>query len=360
MTTGALNRLRVLELAGIGPTPHAAMLLGDMGASVLRVERPGAPAEQLPSHVLRNRTIVEADLKRDLDRVLDLVECADVLIEGFRPGVAERLGIGPEECLRRNARLVYGRMTGWGQQGQRATTAGHDLNYISVTGALDAIGPPDTPVPPLNLVGDFGGGSLFLVVGVLAALVEREHSGLGQVVDAAMVDGVSVLAQHILEMRAQGRWSPERAANLLDGGAPFYRTYECADGRFVAVAALEPKFYTLLLHRLGLARSALQEQYDRAGWPVLAERFASVFRTRTRDEWAGIFAGTDACVTPVLTFDEAVHEPHLAARGALRLVDGHVVAGHAPRFGRSVAGVPSTGAVHTDLATALVDWRSSP
>ncbi|GGM62145.1 CaiB/BaiF CoA transferase family protein [Dactylosporangium sucinum] len=360
MTNGALAGLRVLELAGIGPAPHAAMLLGDMGAAVLRVERPGAPAEQLPSHVLRNRTIVEADLKRDLDRVLDLAACADVLIEGFRPGVAERLGIGPEECLRRNARLVYGRMTGWGQEGPRAGTAGHDLNYISVTGVLDAIGRPDAPVPPLNLVGDFGGGSLFLVAGILVALVERGRSGLGQVVDAAMVDGASVLAQHILEMRAQGAWLPGRAANLLDGGAPFYRTYACADGRFVAVGALEPKFYALLLHGLGLVGSALPEQYDRAGWPVLAERFASVFRRRTRDEWAESFAGTDACVTPVLTFDEAVHEPHVAARGALRLAQGHVVAGHAPRFGRSDAGVASAGAVHTDLDTALAAWRAGP
>ncbi|WP_433533077.1 CaiB/BaiF CoA transferase family protein [Micromonospora sp. CA-263727] len=342
--TRALDQIRVLELAGIGPGPHAAMLLADLGADVVRVQRPHALPDQLPSHVLRRRSTVEADLKdpAQRDRVRDLADRADVLIEGFRPGVAERLGLGPDVLTARNPRLVYARMTGWGQTGPRAHTAGHDLNYISITGVLHAIGPTEMPVPPLNLAGDFGGGSLFLVVGILAALVERARSGLGQVVDGAMVDGVSVLAQHVLEMKAQGAWAYGRAQNLLDGGAPFYRTYRCADDRFVAVGALERRFYALLLKGLELDSAALPDQYDRTGWPTLATEFARVFRSRTRGDWSRVFDGTDACVTPVLSFDEAVAEPHVAARGCLRSVHGHVAAGTAPRLSRSVP--PPAGA----------------
>ncbi|WP_206025252.1 CaiB/BaiF CoA transferase family protein [Micromonospora zingiberis] len=358
--TRALEQIRVLELAGIGPGPHAAMLLADLGADVVRVQRPHAWPDQLPSHVLRRRTTVEADLKdpAQRDHALALADRADVLIEGFRPGVAERLGLGPEVLTARNPRLVYARMTGWGQSGPRAHTAGHDLNYISITGVLHAIGPAETPVPPLNLAGDFGGGSLFLVVGILAALVERERSGQGQVVDGAMVDGVSVLAQHVLEMKAQGAWAYGRAQNLLDGGAPFYRTYRCADDRFVAVAALERRFYALLLNGLELDPARLPDQYDRAGWPALAAEFERVFRTRTRGDWSRVFDGTDACVTPVLTFDEAVDEPHIAARGSLRSVQGHVGAGTAPRLSRS-APPPEGGEVPATVSDVAARWGTA-
>jgi alpha-methylacyl-CoA racemase len=357
--TGVLAGIRVVELAGIGPGPHAAMLLADLGAEVVRVQRPHAEQDQLATHVLRRRTLVEADLKdpQQRDRLLALVDRADVLIEGFRPGVAERLGVGPEQLCARNPRLVYARMTGWGQTGPRAHTAGHDLNYISVTGVLHAIGPAESPIPPLNLVGDFGGGSLFLVVGILGALLERHCSGRGQVVDGAMVDGVSVLAQHILEMKAQGAWTHGRAGNLLDGGAPFYRTYPCLDGRFVAVGALEPQFYALLLKGLELDPDHLPEQYDRTGWRSLAELFERVFRTRTRDHWARVFDGTDACVTPVLPFDEAALEPHVAARGALQPVAGHVAAGSAPRFSRSASG-PALDHQLSTLTDVLAAWQA--
>ncbi|MDF5752161.1 CaiB/BaiF CoA-transferase family protein [Spongiactinospora sp. TRM90649] len=336
---GALHGLRVIELAGIGPCPHAAMLLADLGADVVRLERPAADrTAEAHDQMLRNRTVAVVDLKSGEQRaaVLDLVEKADVLLEGFRPGVAERLGIGPEDSLRRNPRLVYGRMTGWGQHGPLARRAGHDINYISVTGALHAIGREgERPVPPLNLVGDFGGGSLFLVYGVLAALWERERSGRGQVVDAAIVDGVSVLLQPIWSLRATGYWSDSRADNLLDGSWPFYDTYECSDGRYVAVGAIEPQFYAELVAGLGLAGEPLPEQGDRSGWPLLRARFTAVFATRTRDEWAAHFADTDACVTPVLEFAEVAEHPHMAARRAVRNVGGVQQAGVAPALSRT-------------------------
>lgn len=338
---GPIHGVRVVELGGIGPVPHASMLLADLGADVVSVRRPHTPPG-LDDALRRGTRFVEADLKDPGDRnaVLDLTARADAAIEGFRPGVAERLGIGPDHCLTRNPRLVYGRMTGWGQHGPRIADAGHDINYIGLTGVLHAIGPAATPPPPpLNLVGDFGGGSVFLVMGVLAALLERERSGAGQVVDAAIVDGTAALAQLIWSLRGSGVWTPGRAANLLDGGAPFYATYECADGQYVAVGALEPQFYAELLAGLGLADADLPAQLDRDGWPVLRARFARIFAERTRDEWARVFAGTDACVTPVLTFAEAAADEHLTGRGTVT-ADNPPLAAPAPRFSRTAPEAP--------------------
>jgi len=340
------------------------MLLGDLGADVVRVDRPFGPdpfAGPVPDQLLRNRRSLCLDLKDHADRdiALRLIDRADVLIEGYRPGVAERLGVGPDECLARNERLVYGRMTGWGQEGPLASRAGHDINYISLTGILHAIGrDSERPVPPLNLVGDFGGGSMFLLTGVLSALWERERSGRGQVVDAAMVDGASVLSQIIWAMRASGTWSDDRASNLLDTGAPFYDTYECADGRFMAVGAIEPQFYALLLEGLGLADEELPDQLDRQGWPRLRSRFTEVFATRPRDNWADIFAGTDACATPVLTFGEAGEHPHLVSRGTFLTVDGVLQPAPAPRFSRTPPATPfAPPRLGNDQCAVLADWE---
>jgi len=358
---GPLTGLRVVELAGLGPAPHAAMVLGDLGADVVRVERPDEHGPSARDQALRSRRRVLADLKsaEGRDAVLNLVEHTDVLLEGFRPGVAERLGLGPEPCLAHNPALVYGRMTGWGREGPLSDAAGHDINYLSVTGALHAIGRAgERPVPPLNLVGDFGGGSMLLVTGVLAALWERSRSGRGQVVDAAMIDGVGVLLHMAWSMRGFGIWSDERGANLLDGGAPFYDTYECADGRYVAVGAIERQFYDALVDGLGLAGEELPDRTDRAHWPALRARFAAVFATRTRDEWAAAFAGTDACVTPVLRFDEVADHPHAAARGALIDVDGVTQAAPAPRFSRTVPAAPSPpSAKPSGLGEILEQWK---
>ena len=360
---GPLHGLRVVELAAIGPAPHAAMMLGDLGADVVRVDRPVAGFDLTggkPDYLVRNRRSVTADLKAESgpELVLRLAARADVLLEGFRPGVAERLGVGPQQCHGVNPRLVYGRMTGWGQDGPLAARAGHDLNYISLTGALHAIGPADRPpTVPLNLVGDFGGGSMFLVLGVLAALWERQQSGRGQVVDAAMVDGVSVLTQMMWAFRATGSWSDDREANLLDGGAPFYGTYACADGRWIAVAALEPQFYALLLAGLGLDGEELPDQLDRSGWPRLRARLTEVIASRPRDEWTEVFAGTDACVTPVLAFGEVSSHPHMAARHSVIPVDGIEQAAPAPRFSRTPAGRPAGPPVPgTDTEAVLAEW----
>ncbi len=359
---GPLTGLRVIELGGIGPVPHAAMILGDLGADVVRVERPAGafdPAFGRTDYMLRSRRSAAADLKTDAGRdlVLRLVARADVLLEGYRPGVAERLGVGPRECHAVNPALVYGRMTGWGQDGPMVTQAGHDINYISLTGVLHAIGPGDRPAVPLNLIGDFGGGSMFLVAGVLAALWERHRSGVGQVVDAAMVDGVSVLAQMVWAFRGTGGWSDDRSANLLDGGAPFYDTYTCADGRWIAVGALEPQFYAQFLAGLGIAGEDLPEQMDRSGWPRLRARFTEVIVSRTRDEWAEIFAGTDACVTAVLTFGEAPLAPHLTARGTLINLGGVPQAAPAPRFSRTQPDTPSAPPVPGgDTKAVLAEW----
>jgi len=357
---GPLQQLRVVELAGIGPGPHAAMVLGDLGADVVRVQRPGPPSGIGPRDVqLRGRRWVAANLKDDADAamVLRLVDAADVLIEGFRPGVVERLGLGPDVCLERNERLVYARMTGWGQDGPMSGQAGHDLNYLSLTGALAAMGRPgQPPPPPLNLVADYGGGSMLLLLGILAALWERERSGRGQVVDAAMVDGVGQLAQLIWSMRGAGAWADEPGTNLLDGGAPFYDTYACADGRYLAVASLEPTFYAALLTGLELDPDALPPQLDPTGWPRLRRRFAETIATRTRDEWAAVFGALDACVTPVLTWDEAAQHPHLLERGSLPEVDGITQAAPAPRFSRTPARPPAPVREGDDTTEVLHDW----
>jgi alpha-methylacyl-CoA racemase len=359
--TGPLDGVRVLELAALGPVPHAAMVLADLGAEVVRAERAPADADPQAGPMLRGRRRITADLRDPAGRdvVLGLAEHADVLLEGFRPGVAERLGIGPSPCLAANHRLVYGRMTGWGRTGPLAPRAGHDLNYIGLTGVLHAIGRAgDRPVPPLNLIGDFGGGSMLLVVGVLAALWERERSGRGQVVDAAMVDGTSLLAQLIWGLLDRGGWTDERAANLLDGYAPFYDTYTCADGAHVAVAALEPQFYAALLDGLGLAAADLPARDDRERWPQLRARFAEVFATRTRDAWAAVFDGTDACVTAVLSFAEAAAHPHLAERGTIIAPDGVRQAAPAPRFSRTPARWRPSSAAPEDAVAVLADWSS--
>jgi len=346
--TGPLDRISVVEFASIGPGPFAAMMLADMGARVVRIERPdacGGPAPRDP--LLRGRSAsIGLDLKHPdaVEVALRLVERSDLLVEGLRPGVMERLGLGPDACLGRNPRLVYGRMTGWGQDGPRSGEAGHDIGYAALGGALGTIGPADRPPPPpLNLVADFGGGAMMLVSGLLAALVSRGSSGKGGVVDAAMVEGAALLTAMIHGMRAEGLWSDERDDNLLDGGAPFYRCYATADGRHVAVGALEPQFYRALLVGLGLPEEDLPDQYDRSGWSVLRERFEAAFSTRSRDEWTAVFAGTDACVVPVLALGEVATDPHLAARGTFVDLDGTVQPGPAPRFGGSVPTTPAPG-----------------
>ncbi|WP_067662587.1 CaiB/BaiF CoA transferase family protein [Nocardia miyunensis] len=341
---GPLAGVRVVELAGIGPAPHAAMTLADLGADVVLIERRNPERTDHRPAQQRGRTLVEADLKNPADReqILSLLERADVLLEGFRPGVTERLGIGPEVALDRNPRLIYGRVTGWGQTGPRAQQAGHDLNYISITGLLHAVGRAgERPVPPLNLFGDFGGGSMSLVVGVLAALVERQRSDRGQVIDAAMVNGAPALGHLLWSMRASGRWSDERGANIFDGSAPFYDTYECRDGRYVAVAALEPKFFAELLRILGLDPETLGPQRDPASWPRMRRAFAEKFASRSRDDWATLFDTADACVTPVLTMAEAQDDEHMRARGVFIDVDGIVQPAPAPVFSRTSPAVPS-------------------
>jgi alpha-methylacyl-CoA racemase len=354
---GPLDGVRVIEIASLAPAPFGCMILSDLGADVLRIERPGACAPGMPAPVdplTRGRRSIGLNLKdpAGVDLLLRLAESADVLVEGFRPGVTERLGFGPEVCARRNPALIYARMTGWGQDGPLAPSAGHDIDYIAISGALHPIGRAgERPVPPLNLVGDFGGGGMLLAVGVLAALVERQRSGLGQVVDAAMVDGSALLTSFLYGLRARGGWRDERGVNLLDGGAPFYDTYPTADGKYVAVGALEPQFYAALLAGLGLADAELPGQLDVAGWPVLRERFAEVFARRTRDEWAEVFAGTDACVAPVLSQAEAPAHPHNVARGLFTDVGGIPQPGPAPRFSRSGVGPPAPPVrpgTHTD------------
>jgi alpha-methylacyl-CoA racemase len=365
MGTGAgpLVGLRVVELAGLGPGPHAAMVLADLGADVVRIDRPAGALRlgnpELPDPTLRGRRRVAADLKEPAGReaVLRLVDHADVLVEGYRPGVAERLGVGPADCHARNPRLVYGRMTGWGQDGPLAQQAGHDVNYISITGALHAIGRAgDRPVLPLNLVADFGGGSMLLLVGVLAAVLEARSSGRGQVVDAAMVDGTSLLMQMTWAFYGQGHWTDAREANLLDGGTPFYDTYTCADGRHVAVGALEPQFYAQLLDGLGLDPATLPAQDDIVSWPVLRARFTEAFATRSRDEWAAVFDGTEACVTPVLGLDEVAEHPHIKERGTVVAPGGVPQAAPAPRFSRTPATLPGPPAEPEDVDTVLADW----
>jgi alpha-methylacyl-CoA racemase len=366
--TGPLTDLRVVELASIGPGPHAAMMLADLGADVVRVERPGAPfglGAQGRNEQLRGRRTISADLKSPTGRetVLDLVATADVLIEGNRPGVVERLGLGPRECFRRNPRLVYGRMTGWGQNGPLASRAGHDINYLAVAGILNAVGRAgERPVVPLNLIGDYGGGSMFLLTGILAALWERERSGSGQVIDAAMIDGASVLAHMLWSMYGGGAWNERRGENFLDGGAPFYDTYECADGGYMAVGAVEPPFYQRLLEVLGLAGEDLPGQHDRSGWPTVRTRLTEVFLSKPRQHWIEAFASVDACVTPVLSFHEASQHEHVVAREVVKNLNGIVQPSPAPRFSRSKPGTPApppSGLVEARAIIAEWDKRSA-
>jgi alpha-methylacyl-CoA racemase len=344
--SGPLAGLKVVELAGLAPAPFATTVLADLGADVVRVDRvkPGFDVLTFPNDPLsRARRWIGVDTKAPAGRdvVLRLLDRADVLIEGFRPGVAERLGIGPDVCLRRNPRLVYGRITGWGQDGPLAQAAGHDINYIGLAGALEPIGREgERPVPPLNLIGDFGGGGLLLAMGVLAALVERASSGRGQVVDASMVDGAALLTAGMHGLRNIGLWNRGRGRNMLDGGAPFYDTYETADGKYVAVGAIEERFWTDLCGVLEIEPAEVEARRDPEQWPAVRDRLAAVLRTRTRDEWTERAAGTDACLTPVLTPEEAAGHPHNVARGTFVELDGQRQPAPAPKFGRTPADVP--------------------
>ena len=348
---GPLAGLKVVEVGGIGPGPFAAMMLADLGADVVRVDRPGDDLRATHAVLFRGRRSVVLDLKSDLGRaaVLSLAERSDVLIEGFRPGVAERLGFGPDDALQRNPRLVYGRMTGWGQDGPYADRAGHDITYLAVSGALEAFRAPDgRPVPPLNLLGDFGAGGLLLAFGIVSAVLSARLSGRGQVVDAAIVDGVATMTAMHQSMLASGMWAGASGTNIFDGGAPFYRCYGTSDGRWVAVGAIEPAFYEQLLDGLGLSPEDVGgAQLDSARWPHMSGVLADRFATRTRDEWAAVFAGRDACVAPVLSAAEAVHDPHLVARGtyAESRPPGPVQPAAAPRFSGtpSRAGEPASG-----------------
>ncbi|MEV1111316.1 CaiB/BaiF CoA-transferase family protein [Micromonospora sp. NPDC049751] len=345
---GPLAGVRVVELASLAPAPFGCMVLADLGADVVRVDRPGGPgagrlAAPSGGPLQRGRRLTALDLKSPtgVADLLRLVERADVLVEAYRPGVAERLGFGPDVCRDRNPRLVYARMTGWGQDGPLAARAGHDIDYIAVAGALEPLGRAgERPHAPLNLIGDFAGGGMLLAVGVLAALLERERSGLGQVVDAAMVDGSALLTSFLHGLLGTGRWAAPRGRNLLDGGAPFYDTYATADGGFMAVGALEPAFYGELLAGLGLTDADLPHQYDPRGWDELRRRLTERFAERTRDEWTAVFAERDACVAPVLAPGDAHRHPHNAARGTFVEVDGEVQPAPAPRFDRTPTGPP--------------------
>ena len=361
---GPLSGVRVIEFAGIGPCPMAAMMLAEMGADVLRIDRVGDSDLGIPlatkyETLKRSRQIIRLDLKRPeaVALTLKLIERSDALIEGFRPKVMERLGLGPDVCLARNPRLVFGRVTGWGQEGPLAHAAGHDLNYIALTGALHAIGRAGgPPTPPLNLVGDFGGGALYLVVGVLAAIIEARGSGKGQVVDAAMIDGAASLMTSIYGGKASGRLSGPRGTNITDSGAYFYDVYECADGNYVSVAAIEGKFHAELLRRLEIDPDSLPAQMERAHWPEVKARLAAVFRTRTRDEWCARLEGSDACFAPVLSMDEAPQHPHNVARNGYVELDGVVQPAPAPRFSRTPLGEPAPPVATSDPRAVLAEW----
>lgn len=356
---GPLTGLKVVELAGLAPGPFCGMLLADMGADVIRVDRVadvhGGDPDRPPTYLLgRGRRSIGVDLKHPdgVAVLLELVSGADVFIEGFRPGVAERLAIGPDECRARNPRLVYGRMTGWGQDGPYAASAGHDINYIALAGALEPLGRNgQPPTPPLNLVGDFGGGGMLLAFGVLAGVFEAQRSGQGQVIDAAMVDGSALLMTIIHGLRVAGMWNDERGTNMLDTGAHFYDAYETSDGKYVSIGSIEPQFYAALLRGLGLEDEHLPHQQNRSQWPALKERVAAIIKTKTRDEWCEVFEGTDACFAPVLTIPEAVEHPHNVARRTFVEVAGVPQPAPAPRFDRTpaeIAGPPPHAGQHTD------------
>lgn len=358
-----LSGFRVIELAGIGPGPHAALQLANLGATVVRVDRPVPGVELIGAEVddiLRNRRTVLIDLKTPAGRaeLLDLVAHSDVLLEGLRPGVTERLGIGPEDCLAANPGLVYARLTGWGQDGPLAQTAGHDINYLAISGALHVTSQPDRPpMPPLNLLADYAGGSLFAVQGILAALLERERSGLGQVVDIAMIDGVNSLLAVYWNLTDNGAWSPTPGSNMIDGAAPFYNCYVCSDGECIAVGAVENPFYVNLLAGLELDPELRTSQMDRSAWPELKETFAAVFRTQTREYWTDRFDGREACVTPVLSLDEAAQHPHVVERQVLETRWGRRQPAPAPRFSRSSQPIPTApGSGVTTVSELVVEW----
>jgi alpha-methylacyl-CoA racemase len=357
---GPLHGYRIIELAGIGPGPFCGMMLADMGADLIRVERPTERTRRAPDVLARNRRSIAIDLKHaeGVELVLKLCESADALFEGFRPGVAERLGLGPDDCMARNARLVYGRMTGWGQTGPLAKAAGHDINYIALAGALHGIGRAgDKPVPPLNLLGDFGGGGMLLAFGMVCALLDVQKSGTGQVIDAAMVDGAASLMAMFYSMIDSGVHTDQRGTNLLDGGAHFYDTYETADGRYISVGSIEPQFYALLVERAGLDPEEFAPQMDKGRWPALKQRLAAVFRTRTQAEWCAAMEGTDVCFAPVLSPLEAPAHPHNRERGTFVEVDGLVQPAPAPRFSRTVPSMPrpapGTGAHSAEILREL-------
>lgn len=362
---GPLAGLKIVEMAGIGPAPFCAMMFADMGAEVIRIDRPGGASPVAPDDVrfdvtARGRRSLAVDLKKTggADTVLRLIDQADAVIEGFRPGVMERLGLGPEVCLARNPKLVYGRMTGWGQHGPLAHAAGHDINYIALSGALHAIGRPgEPPVVPLNYIGDFGGGAMLLAFGVLCALLEARRNGRGQVVDAAMTDGAALLSAMMYGFRADGSLSNRRGENLLDGGAHFYNTYACADDKYVAIGAIEPQFYALLLQLCGISDPAFDAQRDPAGWPLLKERFAGIFRTKTQAEWCALLEGTDVCFAPVLDWDEAPQHPHNRARDTFIEVAGVVQPAPAPRFSRTRPDMPAAPQASGAQGEAVLrDW----
>lgn len=356
---GPLRGMKVLELAGLGPVPFCGMLFADLGADVLRIDRPAGRRYDRYAVETRGRRSVRLDLKSPAgrDAALRLIERADALIEGFRPGVMERLGLGPDAALERNPRLVYGRMTGWGQSGPYAHAPGHDINYVALSGALHALGPKEKPAVPLNLIGDFGGGALYLAFGVMAALRHVENGGEGQVVDCSMTEGVISMMGMLYGEHAAGRWLDERESNIIDGGAHFYNVYECADGRFVAVAAIEPPFYETLLEKAGITDPEFADQMNTAKWPELRRRLEAVFRKRTRDQWCELLEGTEACFSPVLSLAEAPAHPHNAARGAFVEVDGVLQPAAFPRFSATPGAVRrGPAAAGAGGAAELGDW----
>lgn len=356
---GPLKGVKVLEFVGLGPAPFCAMMLADMGADVVRIDRPGAQGGGAAEILARGRRSICLDMKNaaDLETCRALIAKSEILLEGFRPGVMERLGLGPEPVLALNPALVYGRMTGWGQTGPLAQAAGHDINYISLTGALGAIGTPETPVPPLNLVGDFGGGAMYLAFGVLAGLLHARATGEGQVVDAAIVDGATSLMASQHQLAAMGLWNTRRGENLFDGGAPFYGVYRCGDGGHVSIGPLEPQFYAQLMDKLEIDPDSMPQSWSGGDWPAAKERLAAVFQTRSRDEWCALLEGTDVCFAPVLNYEESAQHPHMAARQTYVEVEGVRQAAPAPRFSRTPGQVqgpaPKPGA---DAAEILAHW----
>jgi alpha-methylacyl-CoA racemase len=355
-STGPLQGVRVLEFAGLGPAPFCGMLLSDLGAQVVRITRPGATVQPFDAVLSRGRVSLSLDLKQGLgvEASRALSRSADVVIEGFRPGVMEQLGLGPEVLLGDNPKLVYGRMTGWGQQGPNASSAGHDINYIALSGALHAIGDSTKPTPPLNLVGDFGGGALYLAMGVLAAVLNARATGKGQVVDCAMTDGAASLMSMMFGLASEGGWQDLRRANLLDGGAPFYDTYRCADDKWICIGALEQQFFAELLRRLGIPASEFPNHQDRDCWPAMRARFEQIFASQTQAHWCGLLENTDACFAPVLSMSEAIHHPHNVARGTFVLHSGFVQPAPAPRFSRTPGAIQGSA---TADASTLRAWR---